>query len=1012
MFTAPQAMALNLKQGLFLYEEEEEEEQLKRVSAAEEASADEDSGDDNSTGGEDDEEEEEDFYEDEEEEAAVTEGAKEDTPIDPKPVPALPEESTQAVEDIPKCTSPPTATDTLPTTPSSPAPGPRNLLLTSYLNRPLKKKEDVASSCENITPTEPKFSSVKSDGGDNDVAAVDGDPAPPTASPQPSPPPSPPLGAAAVVLHEEESSEGEEDIEFLTAIMERGVSTVRENEAAQIFDRASRDSFEGDDIIRPDEEEMEVAAEEDAEDDEDDVFTPSVPIEEQYFIQEKKAAASVSASANFMTKRFLSELPVNDEEYSSLPPPSKRRRSLSVETEELTSATYYDEVSPQQPPHPPSFPPPQYTFNSASTKVEDEEDNTEAFTAKPLLPLAPAPPPLSTAASPLRPVGLLDKSAANISGAATKRKELLDRVKKTALSIKIKMLDEQTAGMHCNELVKVLFGGDGEEMRTPSLKMRQKLRLAIDAELTVKRFMEYKSVVDINTAELFMKDKNALEDISRQHIMSNPLLSSINLDSIIPGLDDPPAPQHQRQQQQDEVMSLLGDEDSASSDKAPAPAPPAIVSPPQVSLYQDLTEILRNPALNTDPATRLSARIAFLKKMLAYKIGNMCNVSKMIGLTSFIVKQAINTIAGGAGSDRVLLSNGGANNSNTVDDNLSVAGIDLLFGTIKGGVNGVVERTCVSVARLAMYMGVPVVMLNWPNEFKSSPEYENILRDSIIKFKNTSNVSLAFILDTVFGDEEQEDEYGEEDVLEEEELAKIRKEKEPRLDLNEFITSKEKAAIIRDSINNGTASARDMFSAFYKGSATMLSRKGEEYTSTVAAPEIFFKNVTAVIEQKNRVTDNMLGGLVNGLENNKVILSKIISRLIARASLAATMYYINSSSSPSSSKKPSNTNKDNRPLPSSSSKGDATRQPSDGEGSSGLSRLEKRRLLTSSYRRRRPVRSVLRTNMPVIAPPQRILSEKQSKGPKYGSLDSEEHTDTDSLTPTGREAYRDWYRGR
>ncbi|KAK3874377.1 hypothetical protein Pcinc_020672 [Petrolisthes cinctipes] len=143
-------------------------------------------------------------------------------------------------------------------------------------------------------------------------------------------------------------------------------------------------------------------------------------------------------------------------------------------------------------------------------------------------------PPLSAPVASQPAIGLMASAAASSVAATPTKQSLLDKVKKTALSIKIKMLKEQTKGMYCYDLVDVLFGESEEDMRVPSVKMRQNLKRAIDVELTVRRFVDYKSVVDVNTAELFMKDKNALEDISRQHIMSNPLMTSINMDDIIP----------------------------------------------------------------------------------------------------------------------------------------------------------------------------------------------------------------------------------------------------------------------------------------------------------------------------------------------------------------------------------------------------------------------------------------------------------------------------------------------
>ncbi len=101
--------------------------------------------------------------------------------------------------------------------------------------------------------------------------------------------------------------------------------------------------------------------------------------------------------------------------------------------------------------------------------------------------------------------------------------------------------------------------------------------------------------------------------------------------------------------------------------------------------------------------------------MLAFKIGNICNMSKMLNLSSFIVKQAINTIGGGAVTERVLLYSGGSGGSfytSTMGEGPSLSGaeIGLLFGTILGGINSVIVRSCVSVATLSMTMGVTITM--------------------------------------------------------------------------------------------------------------------------------------------------------------------------------------------------------------------------------------------------------------------------------------------------------------
>ncbi|KAK8394255.1 hypothetical protein O3P69_006446 [Scylla paramamosain] len=59
----------------------------------------------------------------------------------------------------------------------------------------------------------------------------------------------------------------------------------------------------------------------------------------------------------------------------------------------------------------------------------------------------------------------------------------------------------------------MLFGEGDDNPKMPSLEMLQKLRKSIDIEPTIKRFIDYRTVVDIKTAELYMKDKSALGDI-------------------------------------------------------------------------------------------------------------------------------------------------------------------------------------------------------------------------------------------------------------------------------------------------------------------------------------------------------------------------------------------------------------------------------------------------------------------------------------------------------------------
>ena len=611
------------------------------------------------------------------------------------------------------------------------------------------------------------------------------------------------------------------------------------------------------------------------------------------------------------------------------------------------------------------FPPEKYSFacRKGLAEVDYEEEKEEGGTEDSIVcnPSYMSELPLS---SPQTSPGLIAEAGEAASKIVTQAENNTDKFKRTAFAIQVKMLKEETKELHCYELVCALFGEDDNNLKMPSPDMIKKIKKAINIELIIKRFRDYKAVVDINTAELFMKDKNALEDICRQQVMTNPLLSSLNYDSSIP-----------KSKILTSESPLENELDSASIDSekdavVATTSTPAMVTS-QVILYQELTKILTVSSENTDPATRLSNKISFLKNMLSFKIGNMCNISKILNLFSFIIKQAIITIGGGAAAERELLHNGssgGSFYSGAMGDepSLSSAGIGLLFGTLLGGINSVIIRSSVSVARLAMTMGVPIVMLNWPQEFKASKDYENILRESILKFKHSSNVSPSFILDSLFGVKDEEEE-------------KETTNSTPAVAMT-ILTGKEKAEIIRDSISN--YNDRHFFGLLFEGYYGHNSTNKKQRKGTLEMPmELLYQNASNVIEHKNRITDNMLSGIVEYLEENKILVSKILNRLITQAGLAATMYYINSSSI----KKASNVKKNNNNQRTSERiyKGNtATLKKTEEKGNSSV-----RTILAS---KRRGVggglsanRGKLRSMMPVIAAPQKKLSAKPSGISRY-----------------------------
>ena len=755
---------------------------------------------------------------------------------------------------------------------------------------------------------------------------------------------------------EKHNTFSDDDCEFFSAYL-------NERDERKDFEYASRGSFDD----APPATTPGTIYEQDADDeiDDEDVFKPTIPIEEQFLMQEKRAARS--RSTTFLPRISDSK---NVAEYSSRSLPPSFAGALAN-----TNEDHKKPPTPQPRALPPvlsvDFPPQNYSFASTRKDLE-KEGNEDSIVCNPSYTSELETPPelISEAAvcnpsytSELEtPPGLMSEA-----GAAATSKMIMsqaesnaDKLKRMVFAIKVRMLKEETKGLHCNKLVGILFGEDDDNLQMPSLEVRKKLKKAIDIELTVKRFKDYEAVVDINTAELFMRDKSALEDICRQQVMSNPLLSSLAYDNSI---------SNKSTTKKITSESPLEDESVVGEKEAVATA--SITT--QVILYQELTDIISSE--NTDPATRLTNKISLLKKILAYKIGSMCNLSKMLNLSSFIVRQAINTIGGSAAAERVLLHDGGSiYGTMGGDPSLSGEGIGFLFGTILGGVNSVIIRSCVSVARLAMTMGVPIVMLNWPQEFKASKDYDGILRESILKFKHTSNVSLSFILDSVFSIEEEEEE-----TTSNTPAAAV-----------SILTDKEKAKIIRDSINNH--SDRDFFGSFFGDFYGHNSKKRREETLEIPV-ELLYQNATNVIEHKNRITDNMFSSVVEYLEENKILLSRILNKLITKASLAATMYYINSSSVKKNKK----------------------------YNGALLKKMEGKTISTLAANRRGAVgsglsssssRGRLRSMMPVITAPQKITSAKSSTYTRESNDSDFNNTDSDSnshlISDYQKEAFKQW----
>ena len=477
------------------------------------------------------------------------------------------------------------------------------------------------------------------------------------------------------------------------------------------------------------------------------------------------------------------------------------------------------------------------------------------------------------------------------------KKSLIDNVRKESLVIRARMLREQTEGLNSRQLVNILFGENDEDVKLPSKEERRILKKLIDMELTVKRFTEYSKVFDYNSAELFRKDNETLEHICRQQIMSNPLLSAIDsASSIIPD-DAPLNTQYGYYPQSSALSEDVAEEEVDTIIKQQERVCPSN-STTQAMLHKDLCDILNN-AEGGDPANRLASRLSFLKRTLSYKIGNMTTISKMVNLMKFILKQSVDMIKRKSRVQEKASYISAApfvEPMNAIEEfGLSGISVDFLFGTISKSVTNAIIRTCSSVSELSIFLGVPMVLLQWPQEFTSSMEYKALLTKSIFSFNAKTNTSITFILDELLKDEEE--------VFSPSKSTGCSN-KTPTFNADELMTEQQKAAIIRDAFHS------ERYRDCAYGMFNLVGSRGGSPPLAVSRPltvgpslSVVYQNAMNIIDGRIRIVDSLFESVVDFVDTHKISIARLLNRVVSSAGVAATVYLMNRSIKKTNAKK-------------------------------------------------------------------------------------------------------------
>lgn len=502
-----------------------------------------------------------------------------------------------------------------------------------------------------------------------------------------------------------------------------------------------------------------------------------------------------------------------------------------------------------------------------------------------------------------------------------------------ALCVKVENLKEHTKGLKCNKLIDLFFG-EGKNISNPPNKQLRKLKDIIAMELTANEFARYSKITDIESAELFRKTNESLELLQQQQIMSNPIFSNIFVDDYYTEFSALPnnnflTPSFQldteKYQMSEEGLRLEVSDDNTSSalNNYDENSEKKLVHPEHKNtsdmLHFELYEILKQPPNSEekyDPLKIMHMRRSFLTKLLRNKTSAVLNWLKFIRVMSSVATQAITVLNGTEirnveekipftveGNKETAYGESVDTNSSYMDQlkrlDVGSLGADLVFGAIIDTLQKNFVNICMSVGELALILGVPIVLVKWPKEITNTNEYKHLLTRSLPRFAAENAIPSMYIIDHLMREQEEQDreeEKKQQQLVEEngetsrENNASIRSdsaEVKRRMNVATFgLADKDKQKAVRDVFNRIVDSGNHSMN----NSSNM---KLENYS--VYSNETAFSAATSIINNRVAVCDNIATKIIDHLDKKQHIISLIVSRLLQKAKLAATVYWINNS---------------------------------------------------------------------------------------------------------------------
>lgn len=548
-------------------------------------------------------------------------------------------------------------------------------------------------------------------------------------------------------------------------------------------------------------------------------------------------------------------------------------------------AVYKQSSSSRSPPQQPTPSPiprsvPQTLFPIEREVSEEsimEAANEKAFSSHespsppPLLPQSENPPGKSP-----NMANVFSKANILLGGREAMRK-INENMEAVALKVKVQMLRETTKNLRCSDMVDIIFG-DGAVPKKPSLNDLRNLKNIIAVELTLNEFIKSSKVTDVRSAELFRMSSENLEMVQRQQIMSNPLFSEIiSASSLFSSL-------RQRQTINKETAAEEEKEEIGGGREGEVVASNNSAN----NLHMEFFNLLHfTPGEKDDPCHRLSDRVSFLNRLIHHKTASIISWTRLVNLVSNISSQAAVVLLGngdeqnihsredtGYASPKLMVGN----DSNAVKNmNMGSIGVDLFFGAVSDMLEKNINTVCENIGKLAIYLNIPVVQLQWPQEFIRTDEYKKVLMLSISSFSAKGVIPSMYIIEQImFDDEEKEQNSGGE---------------EEHHNLELFSGRDKKASInkLYNEIRSGRGRERELMRCIFH---EQQHHHHQTTSNNLLDMSTAYSAVASIIDDKIPVFDNIMNSVTKYLDKRKHLISAAVIKLLKKAKLNITVYCI------------------------------------------------------------------------------------------------------------------------